>query len=129
MPSQCYALVILFHFCDVFIRNTYFKISERVDLVVIKQIKPRHEIIDLNQKSYEIPKFLKTNVRLEISSFQIGCRPNFIKIKKLIPFGPKYPNLSIWAQKFGKPMSNLKSSPLKQGKCEMPKFGYLGSKF
>ena len=34
MPSQCYALVILFHFYDVFIRNTYFEISERVDLVV-----------------------------------------------------------------------------------------------
>ena len=41
------------------------------------------------------PMFLKTNDKFEISTFKIG---NFVKIRMLILFGPKCPNLSIWAQ-------------------------------
>ena len=40
---------------------------------------------------------------------------NFVKIRKLIPFGPKYPNLDIWVQNFAKQKSDLKSAPLKYG--------------
>ena len=46
--------------------------------------------------------FWKTNVRFEISTFEIGYKGNFVKIRKLILFGPKCPNVSIWAQNFGK---------------------------
>ena len=86
-------------------------------------------------------KFLKTNVRFEISTFetvhmrnlksahskqgtsQILLRlestfetvrmQNFIKIGKLILFGPKCPNLGIWARNFQKPMTDLKLAPSK----------------
>ena len=57
-------------------------------------------------------KFSK-NVRFEISTFEIGYRQNFVKIKKVIPFGPKCPNLEIWAQTFGKRMPDLKSATSK----------------
>ena len=56
-------------------------------------------------------KFLKTNVWFEISTFETGCRPNFAKIKMLIPFGPKSLNLGVWAQHFWKWMSDLRSAP------------------
>ena len=56
-------------------------------------IKPKYEIIYLDQRSYEIPKFSKTKVRFEICSIEIGYKQNFVNIKKLILFGPKYPNL------------------------------------
>ena len=56
-------------------------------------------------------KFWKTNVRFEISTFEIWYKGNFVKIRKLIPFGPKYPN--VWAQNFGKQMSDLRSAPSK----------------
>ena len=79
--------------------------------------------------------FQKTKVRLEISTFKIQYRQNFVKIRKLIYFGPKCPNFGIWAQKFRKPMSNLKSAPSKQGTCEtrnfvkIRKFTLFGLKF
>ena len=50
----------------------------------------------------------KVNVRFEISTFEIGYMRNFVKIRKLIPFGPKCPKLGIYAQNFGKQMSDLK---------------------
>ena len=58
-------------------------------------------------------KCSKTSVRFEISTFEIGHRENFVKIKKLVPFGPKYTDLGISAQKFGKRITNLKSAPSK----------------
>ena len=42
-------------------------------------------------------KFLKTNVRYEISTLEIGYRPIFVKISKLILFDLKCPYLGIWA--------------------------------
>ena len=57
--------------------------------------------------------FWKTNVRFEISTFEIGDKGNFVKIRKLIFFDPKCPNLGIWAQHFGKQMPDLKSVPSK----------------
>ena len=55
---------------------------------------------------------------------------NFVKIRKLIIFGPKYLSLGIWVQTFRKPMSNLKSAPsnfVKIGKLILsgPKFPNL----
>ena len=44
--------------------------------------------------------FSKTNVRFEISTFEIAYKQNFIKIKKVIAFGPKFLNLGIWARNF-----------------------------
>ena len=38
-------------------------------------------------------KFSKANVRFDISTFKIEYRQNFVKIRKLIRFGPKCPNL------------------------------------
>ena len=35
-------------------------------------------------------KFSKTNVSFETSTFKIGCRQNFVKIRKLTRFGPKF---------------------------------------
>ena len=55
----------------------------------------------------------KANVIFENSTFEIAYRENFVKIKKLIRFGQKCSNLGIWAQKFQKQMSGLKSGPLK----------------
>ena len=54
-------------------------------------------------------QFSKTNIRFEICIFEIGFRQNFVKIRKLILFGPKYLHFGIWARNFQKPMSNLKS--------------------
>ena len=42
-------------------------------------------------------KFLKTNVRYEISTLEIGHMPNSGKKSKLILFDPKCPYLGIWA--------------------------------
>ena len=53
-------------------------------------------------------KFSKTSVRLEITTFEIGHRQNFVIITKLIFFYPKYPYLEIWAQGFRKTMSDFK---------------------
>ena len=58
-------------------------------------------------------KFLNINVRFEISTFEIGYRQNFAKIRKLIIFDPKCPYLGIWAQNFQIPMSDLKSAQSK----------------
>ena len=44
-------------------------------------------------------KFSKTNYKFEISTSKIGCMRNFVKIRKLILFGQKCPNLGICAQK------------------------------
>ena len=57
--------------------------------------------------------FWKTNVRFEISTFEVGYKVNFIKIRKLIFFDTKGPNLSISVQHFEKQMSDLKSAPSK----------------
>ena len=47
-------------------------------------------------------KFLKVNgkfeISFEISTFKIGYMQNFVKIRKLILFGPKCQNLGIWAR-------------------------------
>ena len=45
-------------------------------------------------------KISKTNVMTEIRTFKVRYRPNFVKIKKLILFDPKCPNLEIWPQNF-----------------------------
>ena len=98
-------------------------------MCLIKEIKPKYEVIYLDQRSYEIlgyrqnfvnfrkiiflgPKyqflriwaqtFSKSNVKFEITTFEIGYKQNFVKIRKLILFGPKCPNLGIWARNFRK---------------------------
>ena len=43
-------------------------------------------------------KFLKTNDKFKISLFKTEYMQNFGKIRKLILFDPKYPNLGIWAR-------------------------------
>ena len=43
-------------------------------------------------------KFPKTNDKFESSIFRIGYMRNFMKSRKLILFGPKRPNLGIWAR-------------------------------
>ena len=58
-------------------------------------------------------KCSKTNVRFEISTFEIEHMQNLVKIGKLILFDPKGLSLGIWAQNFGMQMSDLKSSPAK----------------
>ena len=55
-------------------------------------------------------KLSKTNVRFEISIFEIGYMQNFAKIRKLILFDPKCLNLGIWTQNFRKPISDYKSA-------------------
>ena len=52
-------------------------------------------------------KFSKTNIRFEISIFKISYKQNLVKIRKLIPFGPRYPNLGIWAE-------NLKNESIRK---------------
>ena len=64
-------------------------------------------------------KCSKTNIRFKISTFQIGHRKNFVKIKKLILFDPNSPNLEMWTQKFQKPMSDLKAALSIQGTWEI----------
>ena len=44
-------------------------------------------------------KFSKTNVSFEISTFKIGCRQNFVKIRKLTLFGPKFGLLGLKFEK------------------------------
>ena len=66
---------------------------------------PKYRDLDSN--------FSKTSVKFEISTFEIVYMQNFIKIRKLILFGPKCPNLGIWAKTFRKPMSDLKSASWK----------------
>ena len=58
-------------------------------------------------------KFSKKNASFEGSYFKIGCRQNFVKIKKLMHFVPYCPHLGIWAANFLKQMPHLKSAPLK----------------
>ena len=58
-------------------------------------------------------KYSKTIVRLKISTFEIGYMRNLVNIRKLKYFGPKGPCLGIWAQHFGKQMSDLRSAPSK----------------
>ena len=59
-------------------------------------------------------KYLKTNVKFEISSFEIGYLRNFVKIRRSILVSPKCPNLGILARNFRKQMANLKSAYLKK---------------
>ena len=58
-------------------------------------------------------------VRFEISTFEIGYRQSFVKIKKLILFDPKCPCPGICSKNFQKPMSDLKSVHSKEGTCEI----------
>ena len=58
-------------------------------------------------------KFLKTNDKFEISTFEIGYMKNFVKIRTLVHFGPKCQCLEIWARNFQKQMTDSKSPPLK----------------
>ena len=57
--------------------------------------------------------FSKANVRFEISAFKIGYIRNFIKIRMLILFDPKCPNLGIWSRNVREAISDLKSAPSK----------------
>ena len=62
-----------------------------------------------------------------------------MKIRKLVLFDAKCPNLGTWAKRFQKPMSSLKSKPSIYGTSEisevntfwlkMPKFGHLAGNF
>ena len=70
-------------------------------------------------------KFLKTNVKFEINTFEIWYMRNFVKIKELILFGPKCPKafglkafkksqtFGIWAQNFQRQMINFKINTFK----------------
>ena len=60
------------------------------------------------------------HVRFEISTFKTGYRQNFVKIRKLILFGQKCPNLGTWVKNFGKQMTDLKSAPSKYVTSKMP---------
>ena len=62
----------------------------------------------LIKEAMKFQNYSKRKVRFETSTFEIGCRQNFVKIKNGILFGQKYSNLGIWAQSFRKPVSNLK---------------------
>ena len=42
-------------------------------------------------------KFSKTSVRFEISTFEIGYMQNFVMVRELILFGPKFSNFGTWA--------------------------------
>ena len=55
-------------------------------------------------------KFSKINVKFKISTFEIEYMRNFVKIRKLIFFGLKCPNLGIWAENFQRQMTNLIST-------------------
>ena len=53
-------------------------------------------------------KYLKTNFRFEISTFEIVNRQIIVKIRNLILFDRKCPNSGIWAQNFQKTILNFK---------------------
>ena len=56
-------------------------------------------------------KFAKTNVRFESSTFEIEYMQNFVKIRKLILFGPKYPKIHLESKfRKRKPVENSKFS-------------------
>ena len=42
-------------------------------------------------------KFSQTSVRFEISTFEIGYMQNFVMVRELILFGPKFSNFGTWA--------------------------------
>ena len=67
----------------------------------------------MSKFGYLASKFLKTNDKFEISTFEIGYMKNFVKIRTLVLFGPKCPCLEIWARNFQKQMTDSKSPPLK----------------
>ena len=52
---------------------------------------------------------------LKISTLERVYVQNFAKIRMWILFVPKCPNLDIFTQSSGKPMSDLKSAHSKQG--------------
>ena len=45
-------------------------------------------------------KVLKTNARFETSTFKNRIQASFIRITKIILFGPKCSNMGIWPQNF-----------------------------
>ena len=68
-------------------------------------VKSKYEMINPNQRNNEILKFLKTKVKFEISTLEIGYMQNFVKIRKLI--WRKCPNVGLWATNLQKQMTNL----------------------
>ena len=80
-------------------------------------------------------KFLKTNVRFEITTFEIKFIPNFVKIRKLILFGPKYSNLKtnvrfeISTFEIGYSQNSLKDQKVDNFWPKIPKFRHFGSEF
>ena len=85
-------------------------------------------------------KFSKKTGRYEISTFELGYKQNFVKMRKLILFGPTSPHLGIWARNCRKQIVRFEISTLKIW-CrqnfvkirkhtfwpKIPKFWYLGS--
>ena len=74
-------------------------------LCLIMYVKSKYEMINPNQRNNEILKFLKTKVKFEISTLEIGYMQNFVKIRKLIC--RKCPNVGLWATNLQKQMTNL----------------------
>ena len=58
-------------------------------------------------------KFSKTNVRFEISTFEIGYIRKFVKIRELIIFWPKMSKFAHLGSKCSKTMPDLKSASSK----------------
>ena len=67
-------------------------------------------------------KFLKTNVRFQITTFDIENMRSFIKIRKLILFGLKCPNLEIFARHLREKNDRSEISTLKIW-CRLILFG------
>ena len=93
---QCYALVILFHFCEVF-SNKY----------ICKNYWACRSCVYLSRKTQNTQFW---GFGLDFRKRMSELTQNLIKIKKLILFGQKCPNLEIWAQIFRKSASDLKTA-------------------
>ena len=80
--------------------NVTFKIST-CETTYTKNFVKIRQLILFDQNGDLGSKFSKTNVRFEVSTFEIEHMRNFAnKIRKVILFDPKYPNLGIWSQNF-----------------------------
>ena len=58
-------------------------------------MKPKYEKFYPDQGSYEIPKFSKNKNQISNQQIRNKIQVKFVKIKKLIIFSPKCPNLGI----------------------------------
>ena len=82
-------------------------------------------------------KSWKTNVKFEHSTFEIGYKQNFVKIRKLILLRSKCPKLGICAQNFGEKNARFEISTFEIGYVidfvnfwsKRPNFGHLSQKF